>query len=236
MHFGIRKKVNRIFRKFLGGGTIIDERHWAKRYRSDQSGLIREYYAEDRLYLLEKIKSNPFKSVLEVGSKQGRNLRMIAKPFPDVKIAGIDISPEAVKIGNELLQKEGLTNVTLFEAKADQLDFDDKSFDLVFVFAVLVFIGPDKIHKVFSEMIRVATKRVLILEWHNPELSKGKFTGHWIYNYEKLLQPFRNEIKSLEITKIPEDEFVDTNWKKYGYYIDARINKDVGNDKTSPYY
>ena len=232
MHFGIRRRLNKVLRKVLGGSTIIDERHWAKKYKGDQSGLIREYHAEDRSYLLEKIRSNPFKSVLEVGSKQGRNLRMIARSFPDVKLAGIDISPEAVKIGNELLQKEGLANVTLFEAKADQLDFDDESFDLVFVFAVLMYIDPKKILTVLSEMIKVATKRVLILEWHDPELSKGKFTNHWIYNYEKLLEPFQSKIESLEITKITENEFEDDNWKKYGYYIDARINKDVGNDKT----
>lgn len=206
-------------------GTSVDEKHWAKRYKSDQSGLIRDYHAKDRLYLLEKIKSDEFDSVLEIGSKEGRNLRMIAKSFPDVKLAGIDISPEAVRIGNELLQKEGLANVTLFEAKADQLDFNDKSFDLVFVFAVLMYIDPKKIYKVLSEMVRVAAKRVLILEWHNPELSEGKFTNHWIYNYEKLLEPFSNEIKSLEITKISEDEFVDTNWKKYGYYIDVKLKE-----------
>lgn len=226
MHLGIRKKVNRVFRKAFGGGTIINEKHWTKRFRSDQSGLIRDYYAKDRLYLLGKIKLDEFNSVLEVGSKEGRNLRMIAKSFPNVKMAGIDISPDAVKIGNELLQKEGLTNVSLFERNADQLDFANRSFDLVFVFAVLLYIDPKKILKVLSEMIRVATKRVLILEWHDPELlRRGVFTNHWIYNYEKLLEPFSNEIKSLEITNMPEDEFVDINWKKYGYYIDVKLKE-----------
>jgi len=225
MHFGIKRKLNKIFRKVLGD-TIIDEKRWAKRFRSDQSELIRDYYAEDRLYLLEKIKSDGFNSALEVGSKEGRNLRMLAKSFPDVRMAGIDISPEAVKIGNGLLQREGLANVALFEGKADRLDFDDNSIDLVFVFSVLIYIDPQKINKVLSEMLRVARKRILILEWHDPELSKGKFTNHWIYNYEKLLESFNDEIESLEITKISADEFVDVNWKKYGYYVEIRL-KDV---------
>ena len=221
MHFGIRKRIRRIL--IWIWGTKIDERYWAKRYRKDQSDLIKEHYAKDRLYLLKKIKSDVFNSVLEIGSKGGRNLRMIAKSFPDVKLVGIDISSEAVKNGNELFKKEGLNNVTLFEGHADRLDFNDKSFDLVFSFAVLIYIDPKKIHKVLSEMIRVAKKRVLILEWHDPKLRKGKFINLWVYNYEKLLNCFKNQIRTFEITKIPNDEFKDTNWKKYGYYIDVKL-------------
>ena len=73
---------------------------------------------------------------------------MIANSFPEVKLVGIDISPEAVKIRNEFFKKEGLSNVNLLEGKVEQLDFSDQSFDLIFVFAVLIYIGPPKINKV----------------------------------------------------------------------------------------
>ena len=221
MHFGIRKKIRKVLMYIWG--TKLDERIWKKCYNKDQTGIFNDYYAYNRLYLVKKIKSDVFNSVLEIGSKEGRNLRMIAKSFPDVKLVGIDISSEAVKIGNELFKKEGLSNVTLFEGKADELDCTDKSFDLVFIFAVLIYIDSKNINKVLSEMLRVAKRRVLILEWHDPELSKGKLTSHWIYNYEEQLKPFNSEIQSLEITKIPEDEFEDINWKKYGYYIDVKL-------------
>jgi len=221
MHLGIKTKIRSISRFIFG--TKIDQRYWYYKYKRGKSNLFKEFYAEDRLYLLEEIRTDEFNTVLEVGSKEGRNLRMIAKSFPDAKLIGVDISPEAVLIGNDLFKKEGLNNVTLFEGKAERLDFDDQCFDLVFVFAVLIYIDPKKINKVLSEMVRVASRRVLILEWHDPELSKGKFTNHWIYNYRKLFQSLRDQIQSLEITKIPEDEFEDINWKKYGYFIDVRI-------------
>ena len=221
MHFGIRKKIRRVL--IWIWGTKLDERYWVKRYRKDQSDLIKDHYAKDRLYLLKKIKSSHFNSILEIGAKEGRNLRMIAKSFPDKRFVGIDISKEAIELGNKLFYKEGFSNVRLFEADAEQLKFENDSFDTVLVFAVLIYFPSNKIKKVIAELLRVAKKRILILEWHDPLLSKGKFLDHWIYNYNNLFQDFRDQINSIEITKIPEKEFDDKNWRKYGYFIDIRI-------------
>jgi SAM-dependent methyltransferase len=149
---------------------IITDKEWATRHLHDEN------WAEDywksrndphRLFLVEKIsKYSPIKNVLEIGCASGPNLYLIAKKFPEADIRGIDISPVAIQKGNTWFKQEGFSNVKLEVGKAQDLErFADKTFDVVFTDAVLIYISPDEIKQTIKEMLRIG--RVIILnEWH----------------------------------------------------------------------
>ena len=183
--------------KYLLSGTKAIEKEWATRHlregekeRDDwgegSGDWIKGYQGSQnhphRPFLVKTIsKYNP-SSILEIGCNCGPNLYLLAKKFPDAEIIGIDINPIAVQKGNEWLAQEDISNVELLEGKADELkQFQDKSFDAVFTDAVLIYIGPDKIKDVMKEMIRIARKALILMEWHSFEPDHKDPKGLGIY-------------------------------------------------------
>jgi ubiquinone/menaquinone biosynthesis C-methylase UbiE len=109
----------------------------------------------------------------------------------------------------------------LFVGRADNLErFPDKSFDVVFTDAVLMYIGADKIGKVAKELQRVAKKAIILVEHHSKqESSLGRVKEkYWLRDYAKLFQPLSHQIST---TKIPA-EIWGGNWGKLGYIIEVR--------------
>jgi SAM-dependent methyltransferase len=154
---------------------------WADRHLCDGEDWIESYWKSrdhpHRSFLVERIcKFSPLRSILEIGCASGPNLYNIAMKFPDAKIRGVDINPVAVQKGNEWLKKEGISNVKLEVGRAQELGrFADKSFDVVFTDATLIYISPVEIKQVIKEMLRLS--RVLVLnEWHSSNKSLTWFS------------------------------------------------------------
>lgn len=78
----------------------------------------------------------PFKKVLEIGCGPGFDVAWFASHFPDAEISGIDISAEMVKLADDRIKKEGLTNATALECDERQLfeHFKEGEFDLIYVY------------------------------------------------------------------------------------------------------
>jgi ubiquinone/menaquinone biosynthesis C-methylase UbiE len=225
-------------------GTKAREKEWATRHlhegerRRDDWGngsvdWIKDYWNSQnhshRPFLIEKISTfSPVSSILEIGCNCGPNLYLLAKKFPDAEIRGIDINPMAVQKGNEWLAQEGISNVKLSVGKADDLgEFQHKSFDIVFTDAVLIYIGPDKIKKVIQEMLHVAHRALILLEWHCLEPQRRDPNGFGVYHhgswkrdYVALLKQFVRA-EQIRVTKIPEDIWPDKNWKTLGAIVEV---------------
>lgn len=150
--------------------SIITDKEWSNRHLYDGEDWIEGYWRSrnhpHRSFLVERICKFSPNSVLEIGCACGPNLYHIAKKFPDAEVRGIDINPIAVEKGNEYFQQGAISNVKLEVGKAQELkQFADKSFDVVFTDAVLIYISPDEIKQVVKEIFRIG--RVLVLnEWH----------------------------------------------------------------------
>lgn len=176
-----------------------------------------------RQMLIRKISAYaPFSDVLEVGCASGSNLYLLAKKFPKARFVGADINPQAIKLGQQFFKQKGISNVSLFVGKADALKrFPDKSFDIVFTDAVLMYVSPSDIKRVAAEFHRIARKAVILVEHHSSaESDVGSYEGKWwMRNYEKLFQPFSHQI---ETTKIPPEVW-GGNWGKFGYIVEAKI-------------
>ncbi|NQE46622.1 Trans-aconitate 2-methyltransferase [ANME-1 cluster archaeon GoMg2] len=231
------------YMRYLLSGTETMENEWATRHlregereRDDWGkggddwikGYRDSLEHPHRSFLIENIsKFNP-SSILEVGCNCGPNLYLLAKKFPDAKIIGIDINPMAVQKGNEWLTQKGVSSVKLSEGKADELSqFQDKSFDVVFTDAVLIYMGPDKIKEVMKEMVRIARHALILVEWHSFEpdhtdpYGLGVFhSGNWKRDYVALLKHFIPG-EEIYVTKITGDIWPDKNWQDVGAVIEV---------------
>lgn len=120
-----------------------------------------------RSLLVEKISGyTPFSRILEIGCGYGSNLYLLSKKFPSVEFVGMDINPNAVRHGQEFFHEERCTNVNLEVGKAQDLKkYPDHSFDLIFTDAILMYVKPDEILSVLTEMMRVG-KIIILNEWY----------------------------------------------------------------------
>lgn len=210
-------------------GTKLEERRWRSRGIEEIEKEFSNLNHPHRILLLEKIKNfQPFLSVLEIGCGWGPNLILLAKQFPKAEIKGIDINPLSVEEGNKYLKKEGISNVELLVGKADELQaIPDKSFDIVFTDALLIYIGPDKIMKVVKEMIRITRRALILIEWHSFEPSpKVSYafgvchSGCWKRDYVALLKHFVPEAK-IHVTRFRKAQWPDKNWCELGALIEV---------------
>jgi len=189
------------FQSFFG--TSFHEKKWKE--RTGNNWIIEGYWKgikhAHRQFLIKYILEKNIKSVLEIGCNCGPNLRILLEKNPHLILRGIDINAESIDIGNKKFKQMKKGDIKLFERNIDNLTlFSDNSFDVVFSDAVLIYIAPDKIKNILQELLRISSKRLVLLEQNNHH--KSKYCGHWIHNYKKLLSTFI-PIEKIELIKLP---------------------------------
>ena len=218
----IFRRIKRFADKFLGMKT--DKLYWKFRHIFDRSW-ANDYISEKSLnlsyrrLLINKISEHfPFETVLEIGCASGPNLYLLAKKIPQAKFYGIDISKKAIETGKKFFAKENIKNVFLEHKGLENLkNFKDKSIDIIFSAAVLIYLASDEIELAIKEILRVAKKSIILIELHtdSPEFI---YTNHCIYNYELLFKKHISKEK-IKITKYPE-KLRDVDFFKYGCVIE----------------
>jgi ubiquinone/menaquinone biosynthesis C-methylase UbiE len=226
-------------------GIITDE-EWATRHLREENWVEIYWKSRDdphRLFLVEKIcKYVPINSVLEIGCASGPNLYHFAEKFPEADVRGIDISPVAVQKGNEFFREEGFSNVKLEVGKAQDLKrFADKTFDVVFTDAVLIYISPEEIKQTIKEMLRIG-RIVVLTEWHT--FNKWRAFRLNTFYYFKSVLTARQQFKTIKfspISKAPLGLFVG-HWARdyrslFGEFVQkgnvhiTKLPKEIWNDK-----
>ena len=188
---------------------------------------------QHRSMIVDMLKGYPVRKVLEIGCGCGANLYRIKKAIPDVKIAGCDISKDAIRTARKqfgLEQEEidfdnelPIRDIELRVGSADNLPFHGDSFDLVITDALLIYIGPEKIKRVLREIRRVGYEKVMFVEFHSENFFKRlglrSLSRYYAYNYKKLLA--EQNFKYIKIRKIPEEVWGGKLWTNFGYVITA---------------
>ncbi|MEM4389589.1 MAG: class I SAM-dependent methyltransferase [Candidatus Micrarchaeia archaeon] len=100
--------------------------------------------------------------VLDVGMGPGQLPIALARKRPDLKIVGMDISPDMVAIARENALKSG-ARVNFLQGSASALPFPPSSFDLVF--STLSLHHWREPEKAFSEIRRVLRKGGKVVVW-----------------------------------------------------------------------
>lgn len=116
-------------------------------------------------------------NVLEVGTGTGKNLEYYPK---DCKVTAIDISPKMLEHARK--RAEGRDNISLMVMDAENLTFDDDSFDYVITTFVLCSI-PDPV-AALREMRRVCKPDGVVINLEHMRSS------NWVITFfENLLNP-----------------------------------------------
>jgi len=121
--------------------------------------------------LVDIIKKNKPKTVLEIGFGSGRLVGKLSKMFPKIKFFGLDINSElATYVTNTY-------DVKTFVRSICDVKIENAKFDLVYSFQVLQHISPEKIDDAINGIIFLAKKEICLMEgWADLEkynLSNG---------------------------------------------------------------
>lgn len=165
------RAFRKVYYKYVEGKPEIDrffryrapKKYWQKRggerYFQEQEAVHERTLRSE--FIASKIRNLAFKSILEIGSGYGKQLRNLAQP--GIFFAGCDFSH------NQLLKAKAYfpeLAFRLIEADAEQIPFQNKTFDAVFSSAVILHNEYEKARKIVSEMIRVARKYLI----HNEDI------------------------------------------------------------------
>lgn len=105
--------------------------------------------------------THPVGSALEVGCNLGGNLRWLSRLLPGRAVYGLDINESALA---RLLADA--PSVRVVSARARELPFRDRVFDLVYTAGVLIHQPPETLPRVMAEIVRCARRYVLASEYY----------------------------------------------------------------------
>lgn len=115
------------------------------------------------------------KSILEVGSNMGLNLYYISQIIKrDLQAYAVEPNKKAYK---RLISNKSLKLKNAWNCDAFNLPINDSSIDLVFTAGVLIHIHPDNLNRAMDEVVRVARKYVLCIEYFSHEPAEIKYRG-----------------------------------------------------------
>ena len=157
-----------------------------------------------------QIEYNDKDSFFDVGCGKGENIKFLLEEYPNSKIFGVDISPDAL----DLIRLNNQTNKNLILEKLNLLDkkslnkIKDNSYDhiiLSHVFSVIFKINKNFTNKLRIEIInnlkRIASKSIIIIDHPLMFETKEKFVIEQInrgFYYENLFDYFlKDEQKNI---------------------------------------
>ena len=177
-----------------GTEFIQDKRYTAEYFKSIEQY---RYEAEPEIFAFAQFSRWHNKKVLEVGIGAGTDFVQWVRS--GAQAYGIDLTEEAVRNTTARLALEGLTAREILVADAEQLPYQDESFDLTYSWGVIHH-SPDT-EKCLSEMIRVTkpggTIKLMIYNKHSlfafyryllAGLCKGKPFARWddlLFHYQE---------------------------------------------------
>jgi SAM-dependent methyltransferase len=88
--------------------------------------------------------------VLEIGCGDGTNLLTMAFSLPESRFFGIDLAAEPIRRGNQLIEKLGLTNVTLRQLDVLQTPDDLGVFDYIIAHGVYSWVPAEVREKIMA--------------------------------------------------------------------------------------
>ncbi len=177
---------------------------------------------------VEKIDQTPGSRILEAGVGTGYSIPLYNR---DVRVMGIDISPEMLKVARKRFPQDKYPQVEGFlEMDAQELDFPDNSFDAVMAMYVASVV-PDPM-KMMQEMSRVCVPGGTVLVLNHFASSKG-----FLCNIERFFSPFSKRLgfkpdfslpHFLEMTTIEVEGILPVNLGGYWKLIQFRNGEANG--------
>lgn len=183
------------------------------------SRMVRDYYESVASQVLERV---PVGRVLDIGTGPGRLPIAIASKNKYVRVTGLDLSPDMIRMASRLAAKKGLSNVDFKAGSASELPFGDREYDLVI--STLSFHHWKEPERALDEIYRVLRegseawiydipKKVNPQVWGDLKKRYGFFAPTFTY-FHTFTEPFYDEKKLAEIA-------MDSRFKKFE--VDYRL-------------
>lgn len=147
---------------------------------------------------LESLKKG---SLLDVGCGRGEMLD-IAKKLGFSPVAGIDIVPSLVNARNDVI----------FGA-ANDIPFEDHSFDHIIILDVIEHLLERDIPKVFEELDRVSNKTIILCIANFPHISQGINLHITIKPYKEWDSILKEVYSEYEVVWLPRKNNISETWK-----------------------
>lgn len=135
--------------------------------------------------------------ILDIGCTIGHNTLPWKQAYPDAALTGIDVAAGCLRYAAARAQMQGV-DANFQQMNAENLDFDDQSFDLVFSSMFLHELSAVTLARVFAEVRRVLRPGGLMLHMElPPNTQMGAFEGFYLdwdcyYNCEPFYKSYRD--------------------------------------------
>ena len=149
-------------------------------------------------YIARKFPNFHPKRILDLGCTIGHNTLPWKQTFPDAEVIGIDVAGGCLEYAAARASLQQV-DVSFRQMNAEQLAFEDGSFDLVFSSMFLHELSLKSIGRVFGEARRLLRPGGLMLHMElPPNTQMGPFEGFYLdwdcyYNVEPFYKAFRDQ-------------------------------------------
>lgn len=181
-----------------------------------------------RQFIIDKLKTFRWISIIEVGCACAPNLMKIISQFPRADVGGIDINEDAIKTAEGIFREafKGTMRGAWFKVgRGDNIMISDNATDIALSDMTLIYVGPGEIKKYLLEMKRITRNRIMLMEFHHKNPLKRLLlkwrSGYNSYNYKKLLDDcgFFN----IQVEKLPPELWDNHEPQKtFAYLITAQ--------------
>lgn len=149
--------------------------------------------------------------ILEVGCGIGNQLLCLQK-MGFTSLYGVDLQTYAIEKA-----KSRTSNINLTQTLAEELQFEDRFFELIFTSGVLIHLAPDNILNVLKEIHRCSRQYIYGSEyfaedWTSVEY-RGKKNALWKTDYSRLYLDYFNDLELVKEIRYPylsDNSLIDT--------------------------
>ena len=147
------------------------------------------------------------KRILDVGCGLGHNVLPIAAAFPEAEVIAVDVAAPMLRYGHARAQSMGITNVTFLQANAEDLGFEDESFDWIQTTMFLHETSTPAMSRLMSEFYRMLKPGGLMFHVEQPQYTPDmdlyeQFIRDWdAFNNN---EPFWSQMHDIDVFSLME--------------------------------
>ncbi|MEM7665551.1 MAG: class I SAM-dependent methyltransferase [Pseudomonadota bacterium] len=177
--------------------------------------------------------------ILDTGCTIGHNTLPWKQAYPDAEVIAIDAAPGPLAYGSARAKMQG-QEVAFRQMCADDLAFEDESFDVVWSSMFLHELSKKQRAKAFEEAYRVLKPGGLVIHMELPPNEQmGAFDGFYLdwdsyYNNEPYYKGYRDEVPRnlCALAGFGEDQFFDFVVPSIGIYGEQAVADAAKGDRA----